>query len=296
MIGNKANILDYTFPTWIAEETYNINDIVFVESDNSYYISSTNSNMGNNPPDSPDFWVLYSSGAETSSKNWYTYFIAGYEDPNVYTISQTLETIFLGTDFNMNIYTNPATAQLYSIPAQPTVKYQTLNLRLGFTFNGIYNWSDQTTITFTTPSQLNQNFQILTFNRLRPVPQYDVLSVGDVYAPQALPAIPANNPYTSTTYTAENFANLVYSSVVSIYTSIIGPSTTDTQRNTNLLSIVPMDCNNLGITFYEPRISNKLTKIIRDIYSIYFEFRREDGSPYYFSNNAIITLQLGLTY
>ena len=272
---------------WNDATSYNTNDIVLWE-EGVYYIA-IQSNTNTSPPDYPAAWALY------TANQWYTYLVAGYEDPNVYTLSETLDTIFLGIDFNMNTFVTPATAQLFSIPPQPVVQYQTLNLRLGFTWNGLYNWSFDTEISVTTQNSLDQNGVIITFNRLRPVPQYNIsFGLGETYSIGAIPSV--GNPYTATTYTADNFANLVYSSIVSVYTSIIGPSTTDTQRNTNLLSIVPMDCNNLGITFYEPRISAKLTKIIRDIYSIYFEFRREDGSPYYFSNNAIITLQLGLTY
>jgi hypothetical protein len=281
-------------PTWNLFKTYNQNDIVYYSVNNSYYISTVNNNVGSTPTALTN-WALFDTIPSTLNKQWYTYLVAGYEDPNVYTLSETLNSIFLGIDFNMNSFVSPATAQLYSIPPQPVIQYQTLNLRLGFTWNGFYNWSFDTEISVTTQNSLDQNGVIITFNRLRPIPQYQIsFGLGETYSISAIPSV--GNPYTSTTYTADNFANLVYSSIVSVYTSIIGPSTTDTQRNTNLLSIVPMDCNNLGITFYEPRISAKLTKIVRDIYSIYFEFRREDGEPYYFSNNAIITLQLGLTY
>lgn len=286
MIAKKANILDYSFPIWAAGITYDQNDIVYLNDTQTFYISNVNNNLGNIPSISTE-WNVYCISSETSSKNWYTYLVAGYKDPNVWELSQTLRTTFEGSDFNLG-----DKLQLFSIPPNPIKQYQTLNLRLGFTWNGLFNWNDSLVVPVYTGADLNQNIIFALFNRLRPVPQYQFEPVDQLLS--ALPPYPT--PYTSLTYTAENFANLVYSSVVSIYTSIIGASTTDTQRNTNLLSIVPMDCNNLGITFYEPKISAKLTKIIRDIYSIYFEFRREDGSPYYFSNNAIITLQLGLTY
>jgi len=237
-----------------------------------------------------DWWALYTTPLTS------TYLAAGYEDPNVWTLTQSLKTVFDGLDFNMNTFVAPATAQLYSIPSAPIQRYQTLNLRLGFTWNGLYNWSVYTRIAGNADIFSNGNIYALLFNRLRPVPPYEVdFGLG---APSlSYGAIPSSgNPYTAITYTADGFANLVYSSIINIYTNIIGPSTTDTERNVNLLDTVPLNCGNLGITFYNPVISNKLTKIPNDIYTIYFEFRKEDGTEYYFSNNAIITLTLGLTY
>ena len=97
-------------------------------------------------------------------------------------------------------------------------------------------------------------------------------------------------------YTADGYCNLVYSSVISIYTTIIGTSTVDTQRNANLLAMIPMDCGNLGVAMVGNYIDNALTKIQGDIYSIYIELRDENGEPYYLTNNATTTLLIKLTY
>jgi len=260
-----------------------------------YFNLNVNSNLNKQPNLNPSFWTTNNWEVYTGPLK-YAYLVAGYEDPNVWTLTQSLKTVFDGLDFNMNTFVTPATAQLYSIPSAPIQQYQTLNLRLGFTFNGLYNWSVNTIIAGNADIFSNGNIYALLFNRLRPVPPYEIeFGLG---APRlSVAAIPSTgNPYTATTFTADAFANLVYSSIINIYTNIIGPSTTDTERNINLLDTVPLNCNNLGITFYNPVISNKLTKIPPDVYSIYFEFRREDGTEYYFSNNAIITLTLGLTY
>jgi hypothetical protein len=97
-------------------------------------------------------------------------------------------------------------------------------------------------------------------------------------------------------YTADGYCNLVYSSIISIYTTIVGTSTVDTQRNANLLAMIPMDVGNLGVAMVGNYIDNALTKIQGDIYSIYIELRDENGEPYYLTNNATTTLLIKLTY
>jgi len=299
-IGN-ANSAIYWIPlTWngsynyagIRAAPYNLDWPVFY---NGLYYKNIDpeSNINQQPDISPAFWALTTLWVVYTGTTSYTYLSAGYEDPVVFEFAQELQELSLTWDFDFNAL-DPVGYELFSIPPQPITQYQTLNLRLGFTWDGIYTWSYNTRFT----GGLQQVFQngsipAMLFNRLRPVPLYRLTLL-----PEAGLTTPIDfgDPYIATTYTADAYCNLVYSSVVSIYTSIIGPSTTDTQRNTNLLSIVPMDCNNLGVTFYQPTISNKYNRVMKDIYQIYFEFRREDGEPYYFSNNAIITLQLGLTY
>lgn len=234
-----------------------------------------------------DWWEVF------TGTTGYSYLSAGYEDPIVFQFAQEVQELSLVWDFDFNALDAGAVLTLYSIPPQPIAQYQTLNLRLGFTWDGVYTWDSNTILTGTiTDVYQNGSIPCMLFNRLRPVPYYQLL-----LTPSGLVGDPLyGNPYISTTYTADAFCNLVYSSIINIYTNIIGPSTTDTERNVNLLDTVPLNCNNLGITFYNPVISNKLTKIPNDMYSIYFEFRREDGTEYYFSNNAIITITLGLTY
>jgi hypothetical protein len=300
-IGN-VNSTTYWIPlNWSASSDYsNIRGAPYnlgwpVVYNGLYYQNITTGGNLNKRPDLNlgTYWALTYNWQVYTGTTGYTYLSAGYEDPIVYQFAQDIQELSSLWDFDFNDL-DPIGFELYSIPPQPIAQYQTLNLRLGFTWDGIYTWNSNTILTGSAEDVYrNGSIPIMLFNRLRPVPLYRLL----IAEPPLLgDTIDYGDPYTATTYTADAFCNLVYSSVVSIYTSIIGPSTTDTQRNTNLLSIVPMNCSNLGITFYEPRISNKYNRVMKDIYQIYFEFRREDGEPYYFSNNAIITLQLGLTY
>jgi hypothetical protein len=178
--------------------------------------------------------------------------------------------------------------QPYTINRSPQpINNQTLNRILGFTWNG----ASMVTPFQVIPSSFQSGSLVTLFiNRLRPVPSYayalnDALSLG--VEPTFI---------SFAYYTADSFCNLVYSSTITIYTRILGGSTTDTVRNTNLLGIMPLNCGNLGVTFSANFIDNPLFKVDNDIYSIEFEFRTDNDQPYFFSNNSVITLQLRLTY
>jgi hypothetical protein len=286
MEGNNAFTQWDFIESWNGLNTWVVNSIVTYN--NIVYIAIQNVAPTNTAPDvDTSNWQVYTG-------QYYTYLSAGYEDPNVYSFAQTIQDLSFTWDFDFRNLSNLYQFALYSIPPQPIAQYQTLNLRLGFSWDGIFTWDDNTILTgIIGDVYQNGSIPCMLFNRLRPVPYYQLLLGSPGLGTQPLDS---GDPYTATIYTADNFCNLVYSSIINIYTNIIGPSTVDTERNNNLLATVPLACNNLGITFYEPRISNKLTRITKDIYTIYLEFRREDGQPYYFSNNAIITITLGLTY
>jgi hypothetical protein len=165
-----------------------------------------------------------------------------------------------------------------------------LNTITGFTFNGIFN--AQAFQSLTTPDQERSVLSQLTaqFNRLRPVPVYDEAVIG------GLGALRDPLSTASYTYTADGYCNLVYSSIISTYCDVVGPSSIDTQRTSNLLAVNSMNCGNLGISFYAPYLDNPLTKVQNDIYSIFVEFRDEFGDPYYFTNNAVVTITFKMTY
>jgi len=180
------------------------------------------------------------------------------------------------------------------IQAQPfnPVPRRLLNTITGFTFNGIFNADAfQSLITPDDKRQVaTQN--TAQFNRLRPVPLYEETGVA-----VGLGAL--RDPVSTATYvyTADGYCNLVYSSIISTYCDVVGPSSVDTTRQaTNLLAVNTMNCGNLGISFYAPYLDNPLTKVQNDIYTIFVDFRDEFGDPYYFTNNAVVTLTFKVTY
>ena len=176
------------------------------------------------------------------------------------------------------------------IPGQPfNISPERLfNSILGFTWNGIF---DPTQLTNLNPDFISGKF-ITLYNRLRPVPLYEV-------APTPTPVLLDNPAPTATitrTYTAEGYANLVYSSIVNIYTNIIGGSTLDTVRNTNLVATTSMNCGNLGIAFHGNYIDTPLQRVAGDINELTIELRDEVGEPFYLTNNAIMTATFKVTY
>jgi hypothetical protein len=238
--------------------TYSLGAVVYFN--NAIYESLINNNTNNNPITSPNAWRFYVV-EETNAD----FFYGRYGLPNIVDIQR-----------------------------QPFRQGKTLAKRMGFTWNGTYNWDSGNP---TDPLYYNATTSgsgALLWNRLRPIPFYEILPP-DVEVEDPV-AIPNNNPFEATTYIAEAFCNLVYSSIISIYSDITTASTIDTQSKRNILAMIPVNCGQLGITFTNNFIENQLTKINSDVYQIRIELRDEIGEPYYISNNGVVTLTLKLTY
>ena len=176
---------------------------------------------------------------------------------------------------------------------QPWQIYRTLNLRLGFTWNGsITQIASYFPINMTVleGSAAKASVVVSYYNRLRPVPNYV-----DVSAPFSTSLEPTT-PYIVTYYTADSYANLVYTNSVSLYADFTGGSTYDSVGNTQLLACVPMNASNLGVTFYNTTLYCPLTKISDQIYEIEIRMLTDTGAPYNIPNSAIVSLELALTY
>jgi hypothetical protein len=187
----------------------------------------------------------------------YYYFPAGYEDPNV-TFG-----LFLASQ------------------AAPTVDYRpnyTLNLRMGFTWNGLL------------PSRVQQD----------PWTNTGLLQALFPFMRKADPIL-APATYLAQQMTANSYGDLVNTSCVRVYTDITMGSTEDSISNTNisaegLLSIVPVNTTNLGVSFYQNNFSNPLTKIPPIIPEIGFRLTNDQGLPFYLPNSATVLLELAVTY
>lgn len=275
-VGNNVSEPN-VFEFWDENTSYTNGDIVNYEGIDYICIQNTEGS-GNDPPNvAPDYWRNISQYYEAQPK-FNAYLIAGYNDPNVQTLLQTLQT-------QTTAFDQP---RVTSVPGNKYVSGQTLARRLGFTWDGtgmINNIDLENLLNLTYGGS-----QPLFYNRLRPIPQYPYT------IPEFLEALTLSNGNVNNKYTADGYCNLVYSSIINIYTTIIGTSSVDTQRNANLLGTIEMACGNLGIAFGNNYIDTKLTKIQTDIYSIYIELRDENGQPYYLTNNATSTFLLKLTY
>ncbi len=159
----------------------------------------------------------------------------------------------------------------------------TLNLRLGFTWNGL----------LPDPFIVNPYSTVTVPNVLYPFMRpIDPLFV----------AAPFNKTaWASNTNTANSYADLVNTSCVRIYADVAFGSTQDsnTKDRTDaegILSIVPVNTTNLGVAFYQNNFNNELTKIPSILTEIGIRLVTDQGKPYLLPNSATVLLELAISY
>jgi hypothetical protein len=177
------------------------------------------------------------------------------------------------------------------IPGQPfnPVPKRLLNSILGFSWNGIMTPSFLQTIVQGDYINFIPTTQSDLYNRVRPVPLY-VTPVASGLGSSA------SASSSTQTYTADGYCNLVYSSIVSIYASVVYGSTTDSKRNTSLVACGSMNCGNLGVSFFAGFVDNPLLIEGNDIYDLSISLQDEYGEPYVLTNNAVASFTFKLTY
>lgn len=177
-----------------------------------------------------------------------------------------------------------------AIPPQPfnPAPRRLLNSILGFCWNGLFNATNLNTAIGASVGIPNGTTTSEALNRIRPVPYYTSYGSGAL--------LTTGSSTTATVYTADGYANLVYSSIINIYTTIVSGTTLDTQRNTNLISTATLNAGNLGVSFFANFLDTKLRVNNADIYSIGIELRDELNELYPLTNNGICSFTLGLTY
>jgi hypothetical protein len=202
------------------------------------------------------------------------YIPCGYDDPNVERF------------LNGELIYGP-TGELLDLSRMNIPRGSILNLRLGFTWNGSF----PDPFTMTNP-WANLDLQNALYWYMRPKdPLY--------YPPPLIPDWGQN------TFTFNSYPDLVNTSCVRIYADFAFASTQDSLGSTNtsletspdgLLSIVPVNTNNLGVGFYQNNFNNELTKIPQNLTEIGITMLNDQGSPFYLPNSATVLLELGLTY
>ena len=222
------------------------------------------------------------------------YWIPSYWTPSTSTMLPISGLNYISSQFDM-IDNFPASSPVwqypfpFGIPGQPfnPNPRRLLNSILGFCWNGIFN-PTVVNAALTSTNIIFSSSTTETLNRIRPVPYYYKRSGGG--------GLESGQPTTATVYTADGYANLVYTSVVYIYSTIVYGSTINTDRNTNLIGLASMNAGNLGVSFFANFIDGKLKVNEADIYSIGVELRDEMGELYPVTNNGITTFTLKLTY
>ena len=237
-------------------------------------------------------FIFTGNNAFSGGFQFASYLSAGYEDPHLWVDFPIVDGNSVISAPTLSAYSIDFPGDYYAIRgirAQPYKINRTLNLRLGFTWNGIVSGL---LFPINADDLIGQNGAATTLvsflNRLRPSPDYYTLS--------SPPLLNATNPSSAILYTADSYANLVYTNTVSLYADFTGGSTYDTITNTQLLACVPMNASNLGVTFYNATLNCPLTKISDQIYEIEIRMLTDTGAPYSIPNSCIVSLELALTY
>ena len=207
----------------------------------------------------------------------YYYIPCGYEDPNVaeFMVGDLAGTItgFNGVDIDLK--------------TQNLSQGLTLNLRLGYTWNGIF----PDPFALANPwSSLDLQSALYWYMRARD-PGY--------YPSPLIPDWPQD------TITFNSYPDLVNTSCVRIYADFTLASTQDSLGSASpantviadgLLSIVPIATNNLGVSFYQNNFNNPLDKIPENLAEIGITMLNDQGAPYYLPNSATVLLELAVEY
>ena len=278
----RQNVWGTAVSNWSATTYYVVSSQVKFS---GKYYESIVASAGKNPAQYPDYWAerIWITGASP---------IIGLN-----AISQGLDMVEIYEEGGFQYVDDPFPEGIPGQPFNPAPR-RLLNSILGFTWNGqIPNPAIlQTLVIYDAEVYGNRaligNTGVTLYNRVRPIPPYVVPTQ---YALDGL-GVTARPSTTSPTYTAEGYANLVYTSVVSIYSTIVCGSTVNTQRNTNLLGIANMNAGNLGVAYYQNVIDDALKLYQNDIYTITMELRDEMDEPYYLTNNAVCSFTMKLTY
>jgi hypothetical protein len=96
------------------------------------------------------------------------------------------------------------------------------------------------------------------------------------------------------------YANLCYSPTVSIYTNIVFSSTvesSETNTSTNgLLQVVPVNTNQLGVSFFQSTFNRPLRKVAEIVDNIQIVLLTDRGIPYWIPNGTNVSIELGFSY
>ena len=180
-------------------------------------------------------------------------------------------------------YGDPNIQQFMNLPTTQTffgVNYPgvflpetTLNLRLGYTWNGIFPDPFQSPDILTDVQFSNT---LLWYLRPKSV------------------AYPV--PWNEDILTFNSYPDLVNTASVRIYADVVLGSTEDSSNEGGLLSVIPVNASNLGIGFYQNNFNNPLTKIPRNIMEIQIRMLTDNGLPYNLPNSATVLLELAIDY
>jgi hypothetical protein len=315
---------------WSGATNYAVRDIVFNVADNNYYQSLQNNNLNQQPDVSPLWWELVSDG---DRPNYYDLILENLQFVRLLP-SLDLPEQYPAVDNNLfnrtyQDYTDLAQAlnqcagdaRTASIAGDVSFVYNPVLNKIQFVPNNIDGGYFYLPAGYGDPNVTTKINQ-LNNNRIYLVPGYtlnlrcgftwngeftDPLNAGDIYSPDSeypgsfyyylRPVDPILVPsFAENLLTANSYADLVNTSCVKVYCDFAFGSTEDSEGNGGLLSIVPVNTNNLGVGFYQNNFSNPLTKIPQNITEVGINLVNDQGQPYFLPNSATVLLELAVDY
>lgn len=148
---------------------------------------------------------------------------------------------------------------------QPSVQGYTMNLRVGYALSG--------------------NSRVYTVN------QNTAANTNVLYADVT------NSTYaTGSAIPPDSFPNLVYSQCVYLYSNIVAGVSLGSNKQHNLLAVVPSNAPQLGVIQYSALTVNMLSKIVDTIYEISVEMRDDANQPFVLPDSAQVNIELAFVY
>jgi hypothetical protein len=94
----------------------------------------------------------------------------------------------------------------------------------------------------------------------------------------------------------DSFPNLVYTGSITFLSDIVAGSSIGSNKQQNLLAIIPNNSAQLGVIQYVAATLTWLDKIPQTIYECNVQMFDENGQPYVLPDNAVVNVELGFAY
>lgn len=95
---------------------------------------------------------------------------------------------------------------------------------------------------------------------------------------------------------ADSFPNLVYSQAVYLYSNIVAGVSLGSNKQHNLLAVVPVNAPQLGVIQYTALTVNMMSKITDTIYEIQVDMRDDNNQPFLLPDSANVNIELAFVY
>ena len=94
----------------------------------------------------------------------------------------------------------------------------------------------------------------------------------------------------------DSYPNLVYSQCVYLYSNIVAGVSLGSNKQHNLLAVVPSNAPQFGVIQYTALTVNMMSKMVDTIYEISIDMRDDANQPFVLPDNAQVNIELAFVY